>query len=240
MNKFNKKDYVFNSVVDIASELPSFGLGLGGISTFLLGFCFSSGFVMGVGATLALVAAGFFSTKLVLTLDQIQKKADKLETEFKEKEKNDELNKLYRQLKEDKDPRPEKCLEDLRSIRILLFEDIKDSIIGDEVVSNFEKIFDQCVSYIRETDEMWRTSKSLRGRLKEKTKEDREKLIEEIERTTNKLLDYVHHIKEKKEKEVFQDALTELEQSLEIARNTEERLSNLTKKSYSLEDFESN
>jgi hypothetical protein len=237
---------VFRKVINDLVVTPwTGGTFLVGI-TVLLGswmFGWTSGILMGVGGILT--GLGIFGTKFGFSIDQITKDAYASVIQKGEDERTKILDDLDKVLREDRDPRPEVCLRQLRNLYEEIKEQAKDNPLGMQVLDNFRQMFDACVAKIKETDSLWRKAKGLEGSLKKRIVTERDELVSEIEVTTQKLTDSIGKYKTSAKRTPLQDArLEELQQeldmTLEVARRTGERMSGLGKeqKIYDPKEFE--
>ena len=213
---------------------------IGGLTLLILSVGLGSMTMAGAGIMSTLVGLGIFSTKLIFGLDKITEKAYKSIMEEREKARNDNLDHLDRVLRQDKDPRPEQCLVQLRSMHKMLKE-AEDNSLASQILGEFERLFDICVKQIVKTDELWRAYRQMNGAVKQKLKEQREQIVSEIEATTQQLALSVQQIKtvgSAQNDAELEEAKKEFEQRIVIAKRVDERLANLNQKSYDIKEFE--
>ena len=208
-----------------------------GLQASIFGWLLGSMLTVAGGFLTALFGLGIFGTRLVFGLDKLAQEAQQKVLERQEQTKEQDLDNLIVKLKRDRDPRPERCLQELRSLRKLLKTKVSGTF-KTEILDNFDDLFKKCVKQITDTDELWSASLNLTGRTKKKIREEREKIVLDVEELTNRLVDYVHKAIENVDDSESAQSLKELEQSIEIARKTEQRLSGLTDKIYDPKEFE--
>ena len=214
---------------------------VGGLTAVIFSWMVGSAVLAIAGVASVLAGLGIFATRAIFGLDKMAKKAQEQYLQQIEEEKNETLDELERRLKQDRDPRPEKCLRDLRALHELLTEAQKsnNTWVG-QVKDDFDRLFEICVKQIEKTDQLWRASRKMRGMTKKKFKQEREKIVEEIEKTTAHLATAIQHfqIVSTDGNNELAEARSELEQTIEISKRVGQRLANLDNKGYDPKDFE--
>ena len=220
---------------------------VGGLTLLVGSWVLSSAVLAATGLMAGVVGIGIFFTKLVFGLDKITKAAyDKVLLE-REQTRNKTLDALDKALQEDRDARPERCLRELRTLYDFLRKEAVGNPLGFQVVDNFDKLFDACVDQIRQTDELWRRSRKLTGNSKKELVQQREQIVQEIEETTKQLATSVNQfgnlgkkkmVRGKQVDSEISELMQELDQTMQVAKRTEERLANLHEKQYDPKEFE--
>lgn len=214
---------------------------VGGISMLIVSWAMGWQMMLGASFMSACLGVGVFLTKFIFGLDRITQAAYQYEIDKKEQELNRVLDELDTKLRQDRDPRPENCLRRLRVLNKKVRDRSKINPVGAELLENFDRLFQICISKIKETDEMWRDSRNLGESSKKKVMREREKIVEEIEDVTSQLdhtVEQFQVIEVKKNDGEISELRRELEQTLLVAKKTEERLANLNSKSYDPKEFE--
>ncbi len=193
------------------------------------------GITLFAGVSCLLGSAGVFFTQLVLGGEKIQKKV--LEDLQKEEQQNKEriLNALDQQLCADGDPRTEGHLRDLRAIcKALLekrewLEGLNAGAVFD-IVSTVDQLFQECIRSLERTLEILRLANQVGTEKMRKTLlEERERIITEVGRTIDQLGRILKDLKKREKEDKVDSNLAqlrrELDQSLEIAKAVDEKMS---------------
>ena len=213
---------------------------VGGLTCLILAFGIGSTVLAAGGFMAALVGAGIFTTKLVFGLNKITEKAYQEVMSERTQAQETNLDNLDSNLRQDKDPRPEQCLRELRAMKKIVGESARNTLIAN-IKDEFDRMFEICVKQIAQTDELWRASKELNGKAKQSIKDEREKIVIEIQQATQQLAESMQQIKSvgsKQNDAELADARKEFEQRIAVAKKVDERLANLTNKDYDIKEFE--
>lgn len=236
------KDEIKNRVLlDLFATPSTMVPFFGGLTMLILAWVMGWGIMLGASVISTCLGVGIFLTKFIFGLDKITQAAYQYEIDKKEQQLNKELDELDSKLRQDRDPRPENCLRRLRVLNKKVRDRLKINPVGSELIENFDRLFQICISKIKETDEMWRDSRNLGDSTKKKVMREREKIVEEIEDVTSQLdhtVEQFQVIEIKKNDGEISELRKELEQTLLVAKKTEERLANLNSKSYDPKEFE--
>lgn len=218
-------------MVGTAAFASLFALGLKG-SAFL------GAMLIGVGGVLG--SGGMFLTKMILGRDE---RVKKIVEESRDKAKQDKLKQLdhfHHRLTMDGDSRTEDSMQDLRSLRQAFGQldkiapDLNRAMI-DEIRKRSEELFQQCVSSLEKSLQLWKTADSLASENARKPiLEQREKLVSEVIGTVEHMsqtLAAVQGITNKSDGDArLQQLRGELDQSLEVAKRVEQRVDSLLNK----------
>ncbi len=219
---------VFPFMVGTAAFASLFALGLKG-SAFL------GAMLLGIAGTLGSV--GMFFTKMVLGRDERVKKIVEQSRDKAKQAKRKELDHFHHRLTMDGDSRTEDAMQDLRSLRQAFSQldkiapDLNRAMI-DEIQKRAEELFQQCVSSLEKSLQLWKTADSLASQAARKPiLEQREKLVGEVVGTVehmSRTLASVQGITNKSEGDArLQKLRGELDQSLEVAKKVEQRVDSL-------------
>ena len=200
------------------------------------GSCLLGAWAMGTGGLLAfagaagiLIGLGSLASRFILGIDKITSNIFKYESEEKYRQKEEKLNKLDEKLCNDGDRRTQGLLRELRSLNSSFQEDIKYGTITvnlNEILDKVQLLFDGCIDQLE-------LSLKMRGR-------NRNKVINEVYTSVNqlkKIIKEFHTFRTEKLSSNLQQLRDDLEQSMEVARITEEQISNIEKKNYTEEEF---
>jgi hypothetical protein len=233
-NKVDRKIFV-----DLFAHPTTLVPVVGGLSGVIFGWMVGSATMALGGVVGALVGFGIFASRMIFGLDKIAKKAQDQVLREHEEEKNRILDDLENKLKEDRDPRPEVCLRELRSLHMLL-----NSSSGSWVApvkDDFERLFEICVRQIEKTDSLWRASRNANGVAGKTLKRERERIVQEIEATTLQLMKTIEQFKTQSVQESsseLAEARKELERTIEVAKKVDQRLADIGNKGYDPKEFE--
>lgn len=189
----------------------------------------AAGIVFGFGAYAARMA--FKGRKLT---EQVQ--AELLREQ--KSARDAELDRLDQALaSDDRDPRPEGVLRDLRAM-VEAFRSLDEASLGPNVIAaveiriRVEKLFDHCVSSLRQTRSFWATARKLSSMsARQPLLEQREEIIKDVQATLRQLsvtlvgLQTLDHSRNSPRQ--LQRMRDELDQTLESARTVESRVDQL-------------
>ena len=218
-------------MVGTAAFASLFALGLKG-SAFL------GAMLVGVGGVLG--SGGMFLTKMILGRDERVKKIVEESRDKAKKDKLKQLDHFHHRLTMDGDSRTEDSMQDLRSLRQAFGQldkiapDLNRAMI-DEIRKRSEELFQQCVSSLEKSLQLWKTADSLASeKARKPILEQREKLVSEVIGTVEHMsqtLAAVQGITNKSDGDArLQQLRGELDQSLEVAKRVEQRVDSLLNK----------
>ena len=219
---------IFPFMVGSAAFASLFALGLKGSAAV-------GAALVGLGGMLG--SAGMFLTKLILGKEDRVKKIVEAKRSKEKKAKRKKLDHFHHRLTMDGDTRTEDAMQDLRSLRDafrklnVIAPNLNQAMI-DEIRERAEELFEQCVSSLEKTLQLWKTADSLASEIAKKPiLEQREKLVNEVVGTVENMsqtLAAVQGITSKPEGDVrLQQLRGELDQSLEVAKKVEQRVDSM-------------
>lgn len=175
---------------------------------------------------------GLMVTRWIYGLESITERAHEFVQERFRHQREESLQRLDEQLSQDSDPRPERCLRDLRRLHQTFQERVtqKHSPTGWEILEKVDRLFAVCVEHLQQTHRLWETSQTVRGTARDNLLQERELLIEEAIATVRHLSDAVQRYEAlafQKKRSDLSSLRNELDESLRAARAAEERLSHL-------------
>ncbi|MBT8341671.1 MAG: hypothetical protein HKP58_02920 [Desulfatitalea sp.] len=232
-----KRRYLFKLLAHPVCLVP-FLVGLTDVMA-LWTFDISSGAALFAGIAALLFSAGFFLTRLTTgdpTL--VRQVTQRLQAEaVAEREKH--LDDLDRRLTEaDRDPRPEKCLRDLRALA-KAFEQghAWDGALGGrptvDILAGVDKLFRQSVLSLEKTLDLGYAAQQLATEAaRTPLQQQRERLIDEVAKSIHQLGKVLAGIQSLESGTEHQEGelaaiRQELDQSLEVARRVKKRIASL-------------
>ena len=191
--------------------------------------------LIGLAGTLA--AAGTFLTKFILGRDDRIRKLVEASRSKAKLDKRKALDHFHHRLTMDGDERTETAMQDLRSLRQAFRQldkiapDLNRAMIED-IQERSEELFQQCVSSLDKTLQLWKTAESLASETARKPiLEQREKLVGDVVQTVehmSRTLASVQGITSRSDGDArLQRLRGELDQSLEVAKKVEQRVDSL-------------
>ena len=191
--------------------------------------------VLGVASILA--GIGALATNWIVNSGKIIRKAlQALQAEAIQKQQ-DALDELDRRLQQDKDPRSENSLRELRR----LYDGFKENKDWSrklnersafEITNKVEKLFRGCIISLERSLQFWETASKMNtpdGRAS--VLQSRERILEEVHKSVGQLartLDGIHRLAiEQSEDHNLTRIRQDLDESLEVARRVEERMQSL-------------
>ncbi|MCD4779069.1 MAG: hypothetical protein K8S27_00760 [Candidatus Omnitrophica bacterium] len=187
---------------------------------------------------LLLITIGIILQIFLLTGTDIAREAKNTLQKSSDKQREDQLDKLFKRLKEDKDPRTEKALSDLRELsRAILDSATEDSNIDSqtrfELMLQVEQLFDKCVIRLEKTLRVWHNAKKISDKkIQQKLLNLRENIIKEVKHTISYLGDTLTRIQELNYNKDFSRSeldliKQELEEGLAIAEKIDHNMRKL-------------
>lgn len=185
-----------------------------------------------------LLTLGTIGQIFLLSADKIAKQAKQ---ELKKKSadlREQSLDNLYSRLVEDKDPRTEKALKDLREIAREIkesasTEDRLDSQTSFEVLLKVEELFDKCVSRLEKSLKLWESSRKISNKqIRKRLLDLREGVLNDVKKSVGYLGDIFARIQalqygQASGKEDLIAIMKDLEEGLSIAEQVEEKVRKL-------------
>ena len=229
-------------MVDIAGSplvlLPFMAGSAAFASLFALGLKGSAALGAGlVGFAGLLTSVGTFLTKFILGRDTRVKQLIEASRDKAKRDKRKALDHFHHRLTMDGDERTETAMQDLRSLRQAFRQldkiapDLNRAMIED-IQQRSEELFQQCVSSLEKTLQLWKTAESLASETARKPiLEQREKLVGNVVQTVehmSRTLASVQGITNRSEGDIrLQRLRGELDQSMEVAKKVEQRVDSL-------------
>ena len=211
----------------------------GGLTLLLASWAVGSGVALlqVLGVTALLTSIGSLCTRWIFQSDRITREVFEAMQAEAERKAEQELDNLDHRLRQDRDPRPEACLAELRD----LYDAFKKNTelpknIGHEaaleITNKVEKLFKSCILSLERTHELWLTAREMKSRqARDSLCEDRERIVQEIQASTQQLartLDVVHTLAANQGQDgQLAQIRQELNQSLEVARRVEQRMQSM-------------
>jgi hypothetical protein len=118
-----------------------------------------------------------------------------------EQDRQHKLDDLSRQLRFDNDKRTDDLLEDLRVVTDSLAKEVDGTSgwiksMALDIKAVVDQLFNACVFYLEKTLELYTTAQSVRDKgIKKATLDERERLIEEVQKSLRQLGDILTHVR---------------------------------------------
>ncbi len=206
---------------------------VGGLSALILSWALEGGVAttcLGLGMAGVLAGLGIFATRLILGLEDITSRAyEYLHTE-KSKKQEEALDQLERKLRKDHDPRTQEGLRELRELYRTFVGDVKAGRITratHEILEIVEDLFRTSVERLERSYELWESAREMSGPSKEKTLQQREEVVEDVILTIrhlDKTVAQCRNLATEKKRDTLGRLREELDEAIQVARRTEERM----------------
>ena len=174
-------------------------------------------------------SAGVTMTRMILGLEGMTEQAYNYQLEKQRQEREQALDQLLHRLQQDRDPRTENCLRELRS----LYESLqtaaeKGNITTSayEILAGMDKVFNQCVKQLEHSHALWETAQRLMGPARKSLLQQRDQVVQEVCDTVvevgKKVDRYLLTTTQRNQSELAK-VRRELDESIEAARRAEQR-----------------
>jgi len=186
--------------------------------------------------------AGHFASRLVLGLESMTQRAYEAILQRDERQRNKALDQLEKDLRSDKDGRTNACLNQLRELDDQFRSARAENRLVSkhpQLLSRMEEIFDASVSQLQRSLELYQLSTKLSGVAKANLLAQREQVIQDVLRTRDHMsatIEQFHTFTVNREASDLSRLRSELDETLLVAKRTEERMSGLgQRKTHSIE-----
>lgn len=189
-----------------------------------------SGITVAVSLILMLVSVGIYFQRLLFDWGEKYARAVRDWQREKDRERDNELDRLYLELKEDGDPRTEVLLKDLRTLTKTLMSEKADNMAAGtfDLLPDVDRLFESCVGYLEESLQLWKTAATVeRKSISTELLAQREVLISEVEKSLDRLGEVLGGIKRaavSRDGEELTRLREELKTRLRIAEDVEARM----------------
>jgi hypothetical protein len=189
-----------------------------------------SGLAIAASLILVLLSAGIYLNRLIFGWNDNYERIVREWRVSVERERNRDLDRLYRELQADGDPRTEMLLKDLRTLTTTLMSEQEDHLASGafNILSDVDKLFSRCVGYLEESLKLWRTAEAVeRETIANELLSQRQVLIDEVGKSLDRLGDVLGGIKKaalNRDSEELARLREELESRLRIAEEVETRI----------------
>ncbi|RMF40332.1 MAG: hypothetical protein D6753_11905 [Planctomycetota bacterium] len=207
---------------------------VGGVSAAVLSWATGgSSYLNGAAIAGILGGIGWGLTRLIFHVERITERILQAEIERQKAEENRRLDALAAKLRMDRDPRTQDYLTLLRSLREDLEQAAKQPGIqfrSAPIREQVGRIFKVAVDQLSYSYRLWELSQQLTGEAREQVLADREQILDEIAQAIDRLRGTVQHFQRlvaTSDEQDLRSLNAELEQSLEVARRTEQRMREL-------------
>ncbi len=232
-------------LLDLAVSPTTVGLTTIGISLIIFYWAFNLTVIWPfLGFASILASVGIAITNLMLNLDTLTSQAVEKINEEKRIVRQQELDSLDQCLVVARGPQPERDQTFLRELRGLyddFFQDLKDNklseFVNNETIDQIKELFDACVHSLSDSYDLWLSASKSRGEAKTKFMNEREAILDEVGKSVERFTETITGIRAlnlKGKKSDLSQLRNQLNDSLEIARRTEQRMANINQ----IQEFE--
>lgn len=184
------------------------------------------------GATV-LGGVGWMLTRLIFKVEEITERALKFQLNQRVREENERLDQLALRLRADRDHRTQDYLTLLRSLR----EDFRGEASrpdlrfrSSELGAQLDDVFNAAIAQLLQAHKLWELSEKLVGTARKEVLANREKSLQEVDQTIKHMQSVVNQFRElaeSKETVDLAELRKELEETMRVAKRTEERMREL-------------
>lgn len=206
----------------------------GGVTSLMAGWAIGGEpTLMMAGVAGVLAGIGVTASRLIWGIEDLTERAYEYEVDKKQKDQERQLDDLDAMLTQDRDPRTQTCLRELR----LLYGNLKQaaakgniSASSYEILEGVGKVVDECVRQLEHSHSLWETARKMHGPAREAMLAQRDGLIEDVVMTVvdvGKMVESFFQSTSQKTKSELGRVRQELNESIEAARRAEERTAEL-------------
>ncbi len=177
---------------------------------------------------LLLTAVGFAATRFVCQYEAIFKETIEKLQEDKQLERNLKLDTLDAKLLEDKDPRDQTALRNLRVLYDNFLDDFRNGRISPSVpasmLDQIEHVAENCIFQLEQQYKIWQTSRRVSGDMREKLLNQKTAILDEVEASVenlSKVMDEVRILGLKAKQGDLKTLQKRLKIQLEAAKSTD-------------------
>lgn len=177
-----------------------------------------------------LTGLGTFATRLIFGLEELVDRAYQYSLQKQQVLKDRELQELQSALEQDQDPRTRALLQQLTRTYRRLEADTRAGRIksaAQGAVQSVEQMFRVCVEYLRRSYELWEEAQRRDGPGRKRLLQQRAELVTEVEGAAEFLeskLEQLQSTNSRKGRSELDRLRAELDESIRIARQAEERV----------------
>jgi len=204
-----------------------------GVSSLLLSWAIGGNpTASAIGIIGILGGFGHFASRLILGLESMTQRAYDAIRRRDEDERIAALDQLEKQLTQDRDPRTETALRNLRK----LYQEFHRSCQANrldtkhpQLATQVEEIFLASVSQLERSLELFQLSQKMSGPVQGKYLAEREKVIDEVLQTRDHLnhtIEQFHAFALQRKDTDLSRLRNELDETLQVAKRTQERMAN--------------
>lgn len=176
---------------------------------------------------------GVTASRLIWGIEDLTEKAYEYQLDKHQKDQSRKLDSLDKKLQEDRDPRTQTCLRELRLLKhSLQVAAEKGSIttVAYEIMEGVNKVVDQSVKQLEHSYSLWETARRMRGPARDSILHQRDEIIEDVVHTVIDVGGMVEKYlmnESKRNKSELGKVRRELDESIEAARRAEQRTAEL-------------
>jgi hypothetical protein len=218
---------------------------VGGLTLLIGGWAVDAGAAVGfLGMVGILAGLGMAATRLIFGLEEITNRAYEYLHHQEWEKQQKALDKLDHMLVRDGDPRTQNALREVRLLYSSLVEDVKTGKITrntHEILQKVEGLFRACVAQLERSYELWSAARRMSGRSRQRVTQQRDEVVREVIGSVEHLgqtIERLRGVTARTEDRDLGRLRDELDEAIEVARRTEQRLASWEKHGYSEEEFE--
>ena len=206
----------------------------GGLTLLLTSWATGGNAVFNFGGVAGILGGvGVFATRMILGLEGLTDRAYQYVLQKQRRQQEQKLAELDDKLSHDQDPRTETCLRSLRELYDTFRRDVQDGKITGasyDVLDGVDRLFHVCVDNLENSHDLWQTARRLTGPMRNTVLGERDEVIREVQETVRHLqqtMERWHSLGAKKKTSELTQLREELDESLRVARRTDERMAEL-------------
>ena len=172
---------------------------------------------------------GVTASRLIWGLEGLTEKAYGYQVNKQQRDQEKRLDRLDNQLTQDRDPRTQTCLRELRLLYASLQEAAKKGNINTssyEIIEGVGKVFDEAVKQLEHSHSLWETARKMHGPARDAMMSQRDEIIGDVVKTVVDVGAMVERYllnETQRNKSELEKVRRELDESIEAARRAEER-----------------
>ena len=219
------------------------GLTTLGVSLLLISWAFGlSAIFPFLGLIAILAGVGVAATSFVFNHEEATSQAVKAIQEQARQVKENELDQLDALLVVARGPQPDRDQSYLRELRVSYDHFLKDveqgnlsEFVTEDIIKQIKDLFDGCIKSLSYSYDLWTNASKVQGKAREDFLKDREAVIDEVGKSLerfNETIIGVRNLNLKSKQGDLGKLRQQLDDSLEVARRTEQRMAELEGGSY--------
>lgn len=231
------------ALLDLLVGPVTTGLTTLGVSLLLISWAFGlSAIFPFLGLIAILAGVGVATTSFIFNYEEAVSQALKAIQEQARLVKEEELDQLDAFLVAARGPQPDRDQSYLRELRTSYEHFLKDveqgnlsEFVSEDIIKQIKDLFDGCIKSLSYSYDLWTSANKVQGKTREDFLNDREAVIDEVGKSVdrfNETIIGIRNLNLKSKKGDLGKLRQQLDDSLEVARKTEQRMAELEGGSY--------